>query len=105
MGWGVNFKTDIYLSRQEYNENIFQVKEKIDNLTDNIENIKIKLSMFCAATPKDIVPLEETSIDWISMETQILFTEYEEIIRDRYKLYLYLDYLKEKNNKNENKED
>ena len=41
MGWGIDFKADIYLSKQDYQGNKYNVAEAIDELLDSIsENQK-----------------------------------------------------------------
>ena len=45
MGWGINFTADIYLSRQNYNENIYEVQEEIDRLEEVNRGYKEQMLM------------------------------------------------------------
>lgn len=45
MGWGIDFTADIYLSRQNYNENIHEVQEEIDRLEEVNRGYKEQMLM------------------------------------------------------------
>jgi len=99
MSWGIDFKADVYLARQDYGENQFQVQDKIDELKKDLTDIEAKLKMFASANPKDIVPddWKEEKIRWISKEVDELMENYRECSSLVDKLYLYHDYLNSKN--------
>ena len=93
MSWGTEFKIDIYLSRQDYNGNAFQVRDKIEELDKDINDIYNKIKMYASATPKDIVDQENDAISFINQNIDELTESLEEYIINRYQLGLYLDYL------------
>mgnify|MGYP001298660873 CR=1 FL=1 len=96
MSWGIEFQTDIYLSRQEYKTK-YEVEDRIKELSNDITDCESKLKMYAIATPKDIVHAEnaEDIFDYINQEVLTLLEWYEELIIDRFKLNLYLEYLDE----------
>lgn len=94
MGWGIEFKADIYLSRQSYSRKS-EVEDKIDEIDRLITDHEAELKMFASATPKDIVPSDEEQIDWINNRINEILLAYQECLVDRYQLSLYLDYLNE----------
>ena len=55
MGWGTDFKTDIYLNRMIFNSK-GELEDKIEELEKGITTCKEKLLMFASSTPKDIIP-------------------------------------------------
>jgi len=96
MGWGIEFKADIYLSRQSYSSK-GEVEDKISEFDKEINNCEAELKMFAAANPKDIVPPDsvEDQILWLNNEINQTLEVYRELLMERYRLYLYLDYLNE----------
>ena len=94
MTWGIEFKSDIYLSRQSYLSK-GDVEDKIEELSDNITDCESKLKMYAIATPKDIVSTEDSEniAYYLSNEINELLEEYRELIINRFKLDRYLDYL------------
>ena len=94
MGWGIEFEADIYLSRQDYQENIELVKDEIIDLEKGINSSKEKILMYAAATPKDVSMSTEESIDIIS-NIQIEITETLDYIRESTEKILNLTYYQE----------
>lgn len=96
MGWGIQFKSDIYLSRQEYVTKQ-EVQDKIDELNKDIDSYKNQIKMFASSNPKDIIPddWKDEPIRWINNQIEELFLLIDEYTVDNYKLQLYLDYLNE----------
>ena len=96
MGWGTDFNTNIYLSRQIFNGKA-DVEDKIDELEREVNNSKSMLKMFAASTPNDIVPeeWEDSPLDWIHNQMNEIFDTLQEDIINIYKLELYLEYLEE----------
>lgn len=91
MGWGIDFKTDIYLSKQDYGENTELVKDEILELEKGINSSKEKILMYAAATPKDISMPTEESID-IIFNIQIEINETLDYIRECTEKILNLTY-------------
>ena len=49
MGWGIDFNADIFLSKQEYGNNMEQVKDAIEDDSNTINTINNKINMFASA--------------------------------------------------------
>ncbi len=103
MAWGIDFLSNIYLSRQDYQENPYQVEDRIDELEEEINNINTKINMFAVAKPKDIVPNDWAEdgdiILWINKEVDELIEQLHDSIVHKYQLTLYLEYLNERGDK------
>lgn len=98
MSWGVDFKADIFLSRQNYEENPVLVQDRIDELSRELTDIEARIKMFASANPNDIAPEEwkEEKIRFISNQIDELLEQHKECHTLRDNLYLYLDYLNKK---------
>jgi len=96
MGWGIEFKSDIFLSRQSYSSKS-EVEDKISEISESIVDCESKLKMLAIATPKDIVSTEDSGdmINFFNDEVLGLVEELEELTVNRFKLNLYLEYLNE----------
>ena len=94
MGWGIDFKADVYLSRQSYRSKQ-EVADRMEELDKEINDHEVKLKMIGIANPNDIVPTEEDKVFWVNREISDVLEEYRASVIDRYNLYLYLDYLNE----------
>jgi len=97
MSWGTNFSTDIFLSRQEYKSK-FDVEDRIKELDEQINDCEVQIKMYVSATPKDIVPTEysEEQISWLNHQINEQFEMYRESVIDRFRLVLYLEFLEQK---------
>lgn len=98
MGWGVSYEREMYLHKQDYNDNPLQVQDKIDELEIEINNTKTKINMFASASPKDLLPKDwiEEPIRWINNEVDELIDYLHECIVHKHQLGLYLEYLNDK---------
>lgn len=98
MGWGIEFNTDVFISKQDYKENPAMVEDAIDECIENINDAFTMLCMYASSTVKDIVP-EEWHEDAASFIRNKVDDEVE-IIRENtenmVKLRLYYEYLTEK---------
>ena len=94
MSWGINFISDIYLSRQSYSSK-GEVEDRISELDKEIINCEATLKMYASANPKDIVPPDsiEDQIFWLNHQINETLESYQELLMDRYRVYLYLEYL------------
>jgi len=94
MSWGIDFKADIYLSRQSYSTK-YEVEDKISEMNKIITDCESELKMFASATPKDIVPPDysEEQINWLSNQIAEILEMNQEYLLERYRLTLYLEYL------------
>ena len=48
MSWGIDFYVHIFLSKQNYCENVFRVQDEIDRLEKECQNIKERMLMLVA---------------------------------------------------------
>jgi len=94
MAWGIDFETNIFLSRQEY-KNTFQVEDAIKECQEELDINKTQIQMLGAATPKDITPIDQEPLYWINSEITNAFERIEEQCIKIYQLSLYLEYLQE----------
>lgn len=99
MGYGIDFKADIFLSRQDYPTK-HSVTDRIEELSELIGECEAKLKMYASATPKDIIQSDDSEdpIYWISSRIDEELEMYREYLINRYNLDLYLDYLTESEN-------
>lgn len=98
MGWGTDFKIDIYLNRQIY-KNREEVEYKIEEEKEYIQSIKDRLKMFASSNIADIIPNDwkDQPIDWLNTQIDDLLDEYNNTKFNLIQLELYLEYLKENN--------
>ena len=94
MGWGIDFEASIYLSRQDYRENVELVKDEILELEKEINSSKEKILMYVAATPKDVFIPTEESIS-IIFNIQVELNETFDYIRENIEKILNLTYYQE----------
>lgn len=94
MSWGIDFKADIFLSRQEYPTK-HSVVDRIEELNELISECEAKLKMYASSTPKDIISPDDSEdpIYWISSRMNEELEIYREYLINRYNLDLYLEYL------------
>lgn len=103
MGYGTAFTTEIYLSRQLF-ENRYQLDERVKELEGYIESSKKELTALAMSTPKDIISEKDESgypqnpFDEVLRRTSEIFEFMEENYRDLNKLYQYQNYLDENPN-------
>ena len=98
MGFGTEFKADIYISRKVFTS-IAEVQEYRDELKEEIVCYKSRLLMYVASNPKDIIPDEwkEERIRWLQDESLELLSIIEENLNLLFKIDHLLEYLKENN--------
>ena len=98
MGWGIDFKADVYLSRQSYRSK-GDVLDRIEELSSEINDIETRINMFAAATPRDVIMEKDVdnAVGWLSFELKCLFESYQEALSNKVLLGLYIAYLTENN--------
>ena len=94
MTWGTDFTAEIFLSRQTFSRK-YEVEIRIEELVELINECEALLKMYASATPNNIVPPEEESIEWLNTRINEELSMYQDYIINRYNLTLYLDYLGE----------
>lgn len=101
MGWGIEFTADIYLSRQNYNENICEVQEEIDHLEEVNRGYKEQMLMMVMGGASSVSTKDEEGNDCDPVEVlHAKFCEmlgyYEENLSHIIELEYYRKYLEEK---------
>lgn len=96
MGWGIDFKADVYLSRQTYSSRL-DVEGRIVALNEDINDIETRLQMYASSTPRDIITEQDVddSVSWLQFTLKTIFDEYQELLYNRTLLGLYVEYLTE----------
>lgn len=95
MGWGTTFEAEIYLSRQVFNHRD-EVEFRLEEVTDSINRCKQGIAMLVAVTPKDYSN-EENPLFEMRVELNEATDYLEDLLAERTRLGLYLEYLKENN--------
>jgi len=97
MGWGIDFKADIYLSKQDYQGNKYNVAEAIDELLDSISENQKELLMYASAHIQDVCDPEWISepISWLRSKINELTNNMLEEQTKVVNLQYYLEYLQE----------
>ena len=97
MGWGIDFTADIYLSKQDYQENKFQVQDAIDECILNISEYQKELSMYASANIQEVCDPEWISepIAWLRSKINELTSDMLEEQTKLVNLRYYLEYLNE----------
>lgn len=70
MGFGIDFKTNIFLNRYT-SKNLYEVKSDIEDKEKEIESLKEQILMFGSSNPKDIVPDDWKEAPIIFIQNQI----------------------------------
>lgn len=99
MSWGVDFSADIFLSHQDYQGNIYQVEDAIQEHKQSLNLLTNSVLMYCSANLKDVVPEEwkDDSIEWLRGFMVDILDQIKILNCDVLKLELYKEYLTEKN--------
>lgn len=97
MGWGTDFKADIFLNSIVIN-NDSELDDLIRETEYDINEIKTRLNMYVASNPKDITPDEwkEESLRFLHTNVNELIDELQEKTVLQYNLGLYKQYLEDK---------
>ena len=97
MGWGTDFKADIFLNRIIIN-NDSELDDLIREAEYDLNEIKTRLNMYVASNPKDITPDEwkEESLRFLHTNVNELIDELQEKTVLQYNLGLYKQYLEDK---------
>lgn len=92
MGWGTEFKYDIYLSRRVYRAK-WEVEDDVKNVEKEVERTKEQILMFCSASPNTIVSedYKDEAVNYIHREVSELFEFYEEQLLLLQNLKCYLE--------------
>ena len=108
MAWGVEFTADIFLLRQDYGENVYRVQDEIDELKKYSADLKERMLMLVAGgkdmvNTKDCEGIDTDAVDVLHLKFNDMLELYDEYKSKLYDLYLYKEYLenKQKNNGND----
>ncbi|MDA3856282.1 MAG: hypothetical protein PF569_08545 [Candidatus Woesearchaeota archaeon] len=94
MSWGIDFTTDIFLSRIQINSKEHLV-DIIEEKEEDLKSIEALLKMYTSSNPKDIIPEDwkEESIMFLNLKLEELFSDQRELIETLKDLYYYKEYL------------
>ena len=90
MGWGTDFKADVFLNRQVF-ANKYEVEEAIREKSNDIIQNEVLLLGYAMATPKDIFPNSDDVAFDVKLAISEVLENLSELHVDRYKLSLYLE--------------
>lgn len=98
MSWGIDFTADIFLSRQNYGENVYCVQDEIDDLKKYRADLKERMLMLVAGgkdmvNTKDCEDNECDAVDVLHLKFKDMLSLYDEYQSKLYDLYLYKEYL------------
>lgn len=101
MSYGIDFTADIFLSRQDYGENIYRVQDEIDDLKKQSQQIKEKMLMMVmggvnSVTTKDCEDNECDAVDVLHIKFNDLLDWYDECNTQIIDLCYYKEYLQNK---------
>lgn len=101
MSYGVEFTADIFLSHQDYGENIYRVQDEINDLKKYIQDLKERMLMLVAGgkdmvNTKDCGDNECDAVDVLHNKFTDMLNLYNEYQTQLYDLYLYKEYLENK---------
>jgi hypothetical protein len=98
MGWGTDFRTNIFISKQTFGSKD-DIEMKLAELDETINDIESQIKMYASATPKDIMPddWKDEPINWLGIRLEELFVSYQEALIERFKTTLYQDYIDSNN--------
>ena len=94
MGWGTTFTAELYISRQIYRTKS-DVEEGINEIKEDMNNIREKILMYCASgikgfEPKDCEGEPLNPVEWMHHELKGLFNDYDGLSHELEKLKLLL---------------
>jgi hypothetical protein len=103
MGWGTTFKTEIFLSKAQFNS-MSHLEQEIEELEESIGATKQTIAMYVAASPKDIIPEEwkEQGVDFLKHRIDENMEILEEELLKLCTLRLLKEYCEENNISPEN---
>ncbi len=95
MGYGIQFKPDIFLSKCTIST-VEELEEKIEETKQYIEDTQSRILMWAAANPKDVVPnsWKEEPINFIRNEVRDILNFIAEESEMLTKLNILLEYVK-----------
>ena len=107
MAWGIEFTADIFLSRQDYGENVYRVQDEIDELKKYSADLKERMLMLVAGgkdmvNTKDCEGIDTDAVDVLHLKFKDMLELYDEYQTQLYDLYLYKEYLENKQKDNDN---
>lgn len=101
MGWGIDFTVDIYLSRQNYNENINEVQKEIDHLEEVNRGYKEQMLMMVMGGASSVSTKDDEGnicdpVEVLHAKFSEILGYYEKNLSKIIDLSYYLTYLKER---------
>lgn len=102
MGWGIDFKADIFLNKMSI-QNIFDLNDIIEEKESELEAMKIAIYMYASSDPKLLISddWKDDPIVFIQLKVKEILTEIEELTTLLTNLYHYKEYLEDDGKSNE----
>jgi hypothetical protein len=90
MGWGTDFKADIFLNREIYKSE-YELDDQIEEIESDIVNTRAKILMYSSTNIKDIIPEDwkDEPINFIYNSVNEELNNLSEQIRHLQRLFLY----------------
>lgn len=106
MSWGIDFTADIFLSKQDYGENVHRVQDEIDDLKKKRQLLKEKMLMLAVGgknlvSATDCEGYECDAVDALHTTFSDILELYDQYNSQIYDLYLYKEYLENKKDNGE----
>ena len=94
MGWGIDFKADIFLSKIEFT-GLYTVDTAIEEAKEDIRRNEEWLAMAVSSTPKDVYSATEAELllTLLQSEVNLAIEDLKEAVIRLYNLELYKEYL------------
>lgn len=94
MIWGINFTTEVVIEDEDF-VSVFQVKDAIDNVWEDILNYKARLKMLGVGNAKELTPEGEDVMRHVEDSVDFIVQCLSESQVKLYKLNRYLEYLED----------
>lgn len=105
MSLGIDFTTNIHLEINDFVENTHCVQERIDELNEICQDLKERMLMLVAGNrnmvcTRDWEGIEYDAVDALHIKFTTMLDSYSECMGEINDLYLYKEYLENKENGN-----
>lgn len=97
MGWGIDFNVDLYIQKENFNEDINQVEDKIEEIQERIRSNQDSILMYASVSPKDIIPKnwEDEPISFIKYNINEILEDLDSLYHKLFLLEAYKNYLQD----------
>lgn len=94
MSWGIDFKADVYLSRESFISKL-ELEDTIEECYKDMEDVKQRIAMYMSSSLSEVVPeeWEGDKITFLRNELADLLESYNDYFKRALKLEMFLEYL------------